>query len=520
MTAIEGQLTTKDYRRFSVGGQTEFEGAALAGRALPGDTVIWNGEMCRIVCRAPGTLFLVGTVELSAKTRYGMSSRGVPVYRFTPIDEAYPPFFVGCSQRDTHWNLLGRIQFESWGADSSLPKGVLVQTFGAAGNLEAEEAALLAHYGAARWKRGEAGGLLSPGEASNELLEAPTFHIDPPGCRDIDDAVTLCDGADGATEVHIHIADVASWLASNGHLAEKAATIGQTLYRDGAAVRPMFPLEMSEGAFSLLPGESRRALTLTVRMDLEAGQNLGQPRWAFHQIRVKESHTYETAATAAWAKTLARATQILAGGAAPSADPHDWVEALMLFYNRSAAAALRARGQGVLRRHAAPDLAKLAQLRGLGLPAEKLAMRAGEYCEPAAAEVAHWGLGAAAYCHASSPIRRWADCVNQLALRDWILGTEDAWGADIAALNVAAKRAKQYERDLLFLRALVGPDAQKKVAGVVVEDGRIWIEAWGRIVRAETRGAAPGTAVRVFAFADETRRNWKRRLVLRVDPAA
>lgn len=520
MTAIEGQLITKDYRRFSVGGQAEFEGAALACKALPGDTVIWNGEMCRIVCRTASPLFLVGTIELSTKTRYGMSSRGVPVYRFTPIDEAYPPFFVGCSQRETRWNLLGRIQFESWGADSSLPKGVLVQTFGAAGNLEAEEAALLAHYGAARWKRGEAGGLLSPGEAATSLLDAPTFHIDPPGCRDIDDAVTLCPGPGSTLDLHIHIADVASWLVSNPHLAEKAATIGQTLYRDGVAVRPMFPLELSEGFFSLLPGESRRALTLTVQMDLDRGRLLGEPSWEFHQIRVKESHTYETAVGAAWAKTLARTTQILAGGAAPSADPHDWVEALMLFYNRSAAAALRARGQGVLRRHAAPDLAKLAQLRGLGLPAEKLAMRAGEYCEPAAPEVAHWGLGAAAYCHASSPIRRWADCLNQLALRDWILQTEDSCGVDVAALNVMAKRAKQYERDLIFLRALVGPDAQKKVAGVIVEDGRIWIEAWGRLVRAETRGAAPGTTVRVLAFADEARRNWKRRLVLRVDPAS
>jgi hypothetical protein len=162
----------------------------------------------------------------------------------------------------------------------------------------------------------------------------------------------------------------------------------------------------------------------------------------------------------------------------------------------------------------------MAQLRALGLPAEKLAMRAGEYCESVATDVAHWGLGAATYCHASSPIRRWADCVNQLALRDWILQTEDSCGVDVAALNVMAKRAKQYERDLIFLRALVGPDAQKKVVGVVVEDGRIWIEAWGCLVRAETRSHPPGTAVRVFAFADETRRNWKRRLVLRVDFAA
>lgn len=518
---MEGILHTTDYQRFTVvapdGATAEFEGAARAGRALPGDTVSWDGSFCQTVVRHPAPLFLVGTVELTSKTRYGMSSRGVPIFRFTPMSEAYPPFFVGCSQRDTRWNLLGRIQFDSWSADSSLPKGVLVQTFGAAGNLEAEEAALLAHYGAARWKRGEASGCLSPGEASDQsLLDAATFHIDPPGCRDIDDAVTLCELPGDEMDVHIHIADVASWLIANPHLVEKATAIGQTLYRDGAAVRPMFPLELSEGTFSLLPGESRRALTLTARVDLNRGVLVGEPRWAFHQICVKESHTYESAATASWAATLAQVAQALNGGKV-SADPHDWVESLMLFYNRSAAAALRARGQGVLRRHAAPDLQRMAQLRELSLPAEKLAMRAGEYCSPAAADVVHWGLGAAAYCHASSPIRRWADCVNQLALRDWILGTSDAWKADATALNVAAKRAKQYERDLIFLRALVGPDAQKKVVGIVVEDGHLWIDAWGRLARADTKGLEPGARVRVWAFADESQRNWKRRLVLRVE---
>ena len=125
----------------------------------------------------------------------------------------------------------------------------------------------------------------------------------------------------------------------------------------------------------------------------------------------------------------------------------------MLFYNREAAAMLRAAGFGILRRHAAPDMETLDRLKDIrGVPTH-LAFNAGEYCPASDDNVAHWGLGAAVYCHASSPIRRWADVVNQNTLLGILGGSHQRFMTDCGTLNRAAKKARGFERDLFFVRA-------------------------------------------------------------------
>jgi hypothetical protein len=509
---MEQVLTTKDYKRFRLepSGIT-FEGAAAAGRALPGDTVLLKGDVCELVERRTEPLFLVGTVEVNSKTRYGMTARGAPIYKFTPFDEAYPPFFVGCSIRDTSCNILGRVQFESWDAGTTCPRANLIQSFGCAGSLEAEESALTAHYGPLRWKRGEAGDLVKPlWGAATEPLTGETFHIDPLGCRDIDDAVTLRHDGD-TISLEIHIADVASWLSANPALAEKPAAIGQTLYCDGVPVRPMFPPELSEDLFSLLPGKERYAWTLGFRVE---GGTITEPTWTLRRIRVTGSYTYDTAVSAPWAPILTKVASVLAGR--PVTDSHEWVEQLMLHYNREVARLLHSHQAGVLRRHTGPDRERFERYKALGLPAERLAMRAGEYCSPTEPDTAHWGLSSPVYCHASSPIRRWADCLNQIALRRILLysgeGIATVQSEEVAALNASTRRCKQYERDLLFLRSVVGADAVRHVDGTVAEERRVYVATWGRLVKVEGL-PEPGTPVRLRLFCDATKPNWKRRLV-------
>ena len=49
--------------------------------------------------------WIAGTLELSAKVRYGIGSRGIPLFRFVPYDTSIGPFAVGCSQRDLFHNV-------------------------------------------------------------------------------------------------------------------------------------------------------------------------------------------------------------------------------------------------------------------------------------------------------------------------------------------------------------------------------------------------------------------------------
>jgi exoribonuclease R len=502
-------LQTKDYKHFRVG-STEFEGANLAAKALPGDTVkVDLGQVVQIVERAKHQ-HIVGTLELASKVRYGITSHGYPIYSFVPFAESYPPFFVGCSQQDVSQNVLAMIDFAHWDT-GTCPRGNLARIIGPAGDIAAEEEALALHASPLRWKK------LDPLMEPPEVLARATgltFHVDPPGCKDIDDAITLDPLPGFNIGVRIHIADVSSWLVANPWLAEKAEAIGQTLYRDGVAIKPMFPAELSEDAFSLVPGKDRRAWTLSFIWN-RALKCVSDVTWGLEMIRVTQSFTYHSVTKSMLAKELEEICSGLAGR--PVTDSHEWIEQLMIFYNCEAAKLLYKSDGGVLRRHAGPDEARFAAYAAAGLPAKRLAMSAGEYCSSTELNVKHWGLGQDFYCHASSPIRRWSDCLNQLAIRRHILGEEVVviGGATVAQLNARSKAMKAYERDLTFMRAVLG--GAPEVEGQIAEEGHVWVPAWGRIVKVATAsGAAPGSAVKIKFFCDATKRNWKRRMVLRV----
>jgi exoribonuclease R len=504
-------LQTKDYQHFRVG-NVEFSGAQLAFRALPGDTVlIENRQIIRILERGVHKQ-IVGTLELASKVRYGITSKNYPIYQFTPFAESYPPFFVGCSQKDVSQNVLAIIDFLHWD-DGTCPRGSLVRTIGPCGDIAAEEEALAAHASPVRWKK--LGELIRP-PLVEERPRGITFHVDPPGCKDIDDAITLNPLAGHNMKVSIHIADVSSWLIANPELMEKASQISQTLYRDGAAIHPMFPAELSEDAFSLLPGQERRAWTFSFIWN-SVFKNMILPEWSLETIRVAQTFSYHSVSKSMLAGELEKLCSGLAARALT--DPHEWIEQLMILYNCEAAKLLHGAGVGVLRRHAAPDEARFNAYEAAGLPAPRLAMSAGEYCAGSDSNTYHWGLEETVYCHATSPIRRWSDCLNQLALRRIIL-KEDAEKTPATAiehLNLRSKALKAYKRDLTFMRAVLDPK-KKDLDGTVAETGRVWVPGWGRIVKAETGELSAGTKGIVKYFCDATKRNWKRRIIVKFEP--
>lgn len=519
-------LQTKDYRLFRVGDETIL-GADRVRPALPGDIVeVEGGRVAAIVRRAAHAhRGLVGVLEVAAKTRYGFTKRGAPIYLFTPWNESYPQMYVGSTIADTSKNVLAIVDFLDWDPMTNMPRGDCREVLGPCGDLATEEIALLRHACPAPWKPKEVGGLderaAVPHPASQ--IMGPTFHVDPPGCRDIDDAISYWRLPDGETEVHIHIADVATLLATNPWL-HKAAVIGQTLYRDGAVIAGMLPAT-AEAACSLLPFQRRKTLTLAFR--IMNWSLIGGLRWLYEEVEVTESYTYETVLTSPHAAVLKEIATALKGSA--SHDPHEWIEQLMLFYNAEAAKVLRDAGQGLLRRHSKPDWEMLSRLEGyqqVGVP-EFLAYKSGEYCAATETDVKHWGLDTAVYTHASSPIRRWADCVNQTALLNILFraGMPALCGADAVTLNGLAKRAKAYERDLFFVRTLFNP-AERHIRGIVIEvdvetcRAKVWVPAWRRLINARpsyesmAAYASPGQIVSMSTYYDAGQRNWKRRMVI------
>ena len=97
---------------------------------------------------------------------------------------------------------------------------------------------------------------------ADEPTDIPFVTLDPPGSRDLDQAVHLSRRGDGYL-VRYAIADVAGFVEPAGPLARETWRRGATLYSPDRST-PLHPLELSEGAASLLPGVRRPAVVWTI----------------------------------------------------------------------------------------------------------------------------------------------------------------------------------------------------------------------------------------------------------------
>jgi exoribonuclease R len=434
-----------------------------------------------------------GILRLNSKIRYGMTSRNVPLYLFHPLDRKLPECIVGCSQKDVSSNVLALVNVEQW-ETNKLTRGNLVKILGPCGDRHAEEDALLHQYSGPTWGKVD---VQEPDFKTHTPIRGFTFNVDPEGCVDIDDVFTI--GDDG--HMYITIADVASWMAVNPHIFEKASQIGQTLYKDGRVVAPLLPIQ---NECSFVPGDVRHGLALRF---LWSNNEITDISFLPVKLVNDVSFTYDSIYKSEHSKILKDIASWIADREVT--DSHEWIERLMLFYNREAAKQLVRYQLGLLRVQDEPDIEKLRQYSTFGVDIEILANKSAYY-SPAHDAKPHWGLGFDCYCHATSPIRRFADIVNQMALSEYKM-----LPYDLNVINERNKSAKKYERDLFFLQQVL-TGSRRDVYGVVLNDHRIWIPAWRRVITCKNT-AQPGTRGRVKYSVDMDQPTWKKRMVFQLE---
>ena len=99
----------------------------------------------------------------------------------------------------------------------------------------------------------------------------PFVTIDPPEAMDLDQALHLERRGSGYRVLYA-IANVAAFVDPGGPMDQEAHRRGQTLYAPDENAR-LYPAVLSEGAASLLPGETRPALVWTMEVD-ESGEGV------------------------------------------------------------------------------------------------------------------------------------------------------------------------------------------------------------------------------------------------------
>lgn len=532
---------------------TERYDAPLPCGWLSGDTLTDAGEHRR------GTQTpLVGIIDLTNRTRYGFSSRGVPQYLFFPLDPAYTPMIVG-SKASTSTNQIGIALFESWDTTKSKwPRAALQELLGPVGDSRIEQKALhlrICPPISRQTKHDLDLSLITSTNVPHEESWETSFNIDPDGCKDVDDILAWRKISDGCVEFAIAIADVSCWIAEGSELDVAARQKGQTVYEDGVAVAPMFPPQISESAASLKSDGVARPVLACIWTFHNGCLQSPDPVMRSFFVKTHTTYTYESvlkepALCDTLCSYLTTITDQDVGG-----DPHRWIELAMITYNRVAAKRLQLIGQGLLRRHSgmtSTQGATLAEQTGCKELAF-LGFAAGEYCSPREDEVRHVGLGEDVYCHATSPLRRYADLVNQRLLCR--LGSQtisqDAYSDLATALNRRAKAVKAFERDWWCLQNL-NPASLTTANGWVLgwkqaDPGmirlKVYVPNWKRTVRVslfsegenkdESEGVCvkslqtgqiwtvrAGDSIQVTAYCNLRTAQWSERFVFQVLPVS
>ena len=126
-----------------------------------------------------------------------------------------------------------------------------------------------------------------------DRTDIPFVTIDPPGARDLDQALHV-ERAGNGYAVHYAIADVAAFVRPGGAIDMEARRRGETLYGVGDKV-PLHPPVISEQACSLLPDGPRPALLWTIGVDA-AGEGTSV-RVERALVRSRAQLTYEEVQT-------------------------------------------------------------------------------------------------------------------------------------------------------------------------------------------------------------------------------
>ena len=132
-------------------------------------------------------------------------------------------------------------------------------------------------------------------EKDRRLYCKNVFTIDPAESMDLDDAISVKSLGNGNFDVNIHIADVSYFVKPNTKLDKEARLRCTSYYPPKPEVTvPMLPPELSEGCCSLLKGEDRLAVTVSVELTPD-GRHVGDVRIERSLVRSSSRLTYRQA---------------------------------------------------------------------------------------------------------------------------------------------------------------------------------------------------------------------------------
>ncbi|NWS91219.1 DI3L1 exonuclease, partial [Toxostoma redivivum] len=254
-------------------------------------------------------------VTFPSKEESQSQGRNAQKVLVTPWDYRIPKIRISTQQAEALQEYRVVVRIDSWESTSLYPNGHFVRVLGRIGDLEGEIAAILVENSICAapfseiqmsempvsspknpWK-------VSPEEVKKRLDLRDThliFSIDPKGCEDVDDALSVRTLPNGNLELGVHIADVTHFVAANSYTDVEARARATTYYLADRRY-DMLPAVLSADLCSLLSGVDRTVVlslryAVSVLWELEK-ESLETLRVQYSRTLIRSAYKleYETA---------------------------------------------------------------------------------------------------------------------------------------------------------------------------------------------------------------------------------
>jgi len=196
---------------------------------------------------------------------------------FLPTDEKIPPILIRTSQRDRFLGQRIIVAMDSWPSYSSYPLGHYVETIGPAGSKDVETEVLLQQFKIAHEPfPASVLACLPPNDYKIKMVpdrvdlrHLPVLSIDPPGCKDIDDALHCIVLPNGNYQIGVSIADVTHYVSPGSAMDLEAANRSTSTYLVNKRL-DMLPALLTTDLCSLKANVDRYAFSVIWEVTPEA----------------------------------------------------------------------------------------------------------------------------------------------------------------------------------------------------------------------------------------------------------
>ena len=224
---------------------------------------------------------------------------------FIPIDSKYPNFILQLHEVEKYYNQRIVIKFDEWNSNIIVPSCHFFKKLGQCLEVPVENEIILYEHNVDinpfskkiidSMPREDIEFHCPPEELKKrmDLRTKPVCSIDPPGCKDIDDALHAVILPNGNYELGVHIADVSHYVKSGDPVDKIAAKNCNTIYLIHKRT-DMLPKVLTENLCSLVGKKERLAFSVLWEFD-KNNLEIRNVKYGKSVIKSMAALTYEQA---------------------------------------------------------------------------------------------------------------------------------------------------------------------------------------------------------------------------------